>query len=524
MKKRCGLAAVVSNLLVLSMLTACLNTVSPGSSSASGDPNDTITSSATESNETTETMETTDLLETTESTTEVIETTEAIEPTVFPVIREAEDGTIKGAKILTDVSGYTGTGYVGAFENAGDAVTVEFSLSEAGTYDLTIGYYLPTESGGKINTIEVNNEYFTSHAFAAGETFQETVVGPLVLQAGNHSLTFKKGPNDWGWMYVDYFKIEMNEDEKMTYDVEEQLIDKQATDVTVRLYDYLRSVYGEYVISGQQLYFTPEEEIKRLEELVGQKPAMKGYDFINQTVGGAFDDQVDRAIDWVLDEGGILTMCWHWWAPSGGRAFYTADTSFDIREAVKEGTEEYDLIIRDIDRIAMLLLDMQEKNIPVLWRPLHEASGGWFWWGAHGPEPYKALWDILYDRLVNHHGVHNLIWVTNGQHPDWYVGDDKADIIGEDIYPGERVYSAHLSKFKEAYETVGGRKIVALTENGAMPDLAAMKASGAMWAWFCPWWGDFTTTDKYTEDEVFKAVYGDDAVINLEDLPEDLYG
>lgn len=528
MNKRSRVAALVSALLAVTMLTACLNMADPDGSSSTQDPagetadtNETSTGSPSES--TTDTDEST--TEEVDETGESPETTPFdIDPTIFPYVIEAESGEIKGAKIEKSVAGFSGDGYVGVFQDTGDQVQVEIAISESATYDLSIGYYLPTESGRKINTVLINDEYYASHEFTAGEEFQESYVGPVHLQAGYHTITFLKGENDWGWMYVDYFKIDKNEDAKMTYDVEEQLIDSLATDETVRLYDYLRSLYGTHVLSGQQLYFTDEAEITRLEELTGQKPAMKGYDFINQTVGGAFDDQVTRAIDWVIDEGGILSMCWHWWAPSGGRAFYTEGTDFDIRQAVIEGTEEYELIIRDIDRIAELLLDMQEQGIPVIWRPLHEASGGWFWWGAHGPEPYKALWSILYERLVNHHGVHNLIWVANGQHPDWYVGDELCDIIGEDIYPGERVYSAHLTRFKEAYDTVSGRKIVALTENGPLPDLEEMKATGAMWGWVMPWWGDFTTTDRYTEDEVFKAFYGDDAVVNLEDLPEDLYG
>lgn len=442
----------------------------------------------------------------------------------MPIRIEAEDGTLRGAVVQKSVDGYSGSGYVGEFRDTNDSVEISFILEEAGAFNLSIGYYLPGDSGNKVNSILLNGVYYSSHEFHAGDGFQESKIGLVMLNEGRNSIRFEKRENDWGWMFVDYFSLDLpGDDDVITYDVEQKLIDNEASPVTLKLYDYLRSLYGSKMLTGQQLYFTEEAEIDRLVELSGKKPAMKGYDFINQTEGGALDDQVERAIRWVKDEGGLLTMCWHWWAPSGGRAFYTKDTTFDIREAVKSGTEEYELTIRDIDRIAELLLDMQEQNIPVLWRPLHEASGGWFWWGAHGPEAYKALWDIIYDRLVDHHGLHNLIWVTNGQDPDWYVGDDKCDIIGEDIYPGERVYSSYLPKFKEAYDTVNGRKIVALTENGVVPDIDEMKQSGAMWAWFMPWWGDFTTTDRYTEDEVFRYVYNHEDVITLDELPATLY-
>ena len=72
----------------------------------------------------------------------------------------------------------------------------------------------------------------------------------------------------------------------------------------------------------------------------------------------------------------------------------------------------------------------------LLWRPLHEASGKWFWWGAKGAAPCKALWNLMYDRMVNHHGLTNLIWVWNSDGADyeWYPGDDKVDILARDFY------------------------------------------------------------------------------------------
>ena len=49
---------------------------------------------------------------------------------------------------------------------------------------------------------------------------------------------------------------------------------------------------------------------------------------------------------------------------------------------------------------------------------------------------YKKLWYYLYDELTNKYGCTNLIWVWNGQNPEWYPGDEYVDVIGEDIYAG----------------------------------------------------------------------------------------
>ena len=94
----------------------------------------------------------------------------------------------------------------------------------------------------------------------------------------------------------------------------------------------------------------------------------------------------------------------------------------------------------DIDRLAIELARLRAAGVTVLWRPLHEASGhegdGWFWWGRKrtdgvpNAQAYVLLYRHMFDRLVNAHGLHNLIWVWNGQDPAWYPGDDVVDIVG----------------------------------------------------------------------------------------------
>ena len=125
----------------------------------------------------------------------------------------------------------------------------------------------------------------------------------------------------------------------------------------------------------------------------------------------------------------------------------------------------------------------------------------------------------MYDRMTNHHKLNNLIWVWNGQHADWYIGDDYVDIIGEDIYAGEHVHASQISKFLEAKAYTDAPKIVALTENGPLfdPDLAYR--DGAMWMWWCTWGGDFVMTEKYTSFENLIKFYNNPLVMTLEDLP-----
>lgn len=165
----------------------------------------------------------------------------------------------------------------------------------------------------------------------------------------------------------------------------------------------------------------------------------------------------------------------------------------------------------------------------MLFRPLHEASGGWFWWGAAGPDAYKKLYIAIYEKLTNEYGLNNLIWVWNGQDADWYPGDEYVDIIGEDIYPGERVYSSQISAYLNAAQNYSTeRKLVYMTENGCVFDPELARRDGAMWGMWCTWQGEFVAksmaiyalNEQYTEESLLIKAYEDEDVVTLEDLPD----
>ena len=113
--------------------------------------------------------------------------------------------------------------------------------------------------------------------------------------------------------------------------------------------------------------------------------AIRGIDFLNYFDGATWDDNAaERAIQWTNEYKGIATIVWHWRVPSekGGteRAFYVpsanADsTTFSITNALQEGTWEHDVIMADIAEIAKQLKKLKDADVPVLWRPLHEAEG-----------------------------------------------------------------------------------------------------------------------------------------------------
>ena len=74
-------------------------------------------------------------------------------------------------------------------------------------------------------------------------------------------------------------------------------------------------------------------------------------------------------------------------------------------------------------------------DVPVLWRPLHEASGGWFWWGAKGPEPFKQLWELMFQRFTQVH-ARSLIMFPVLTNPAWGTGQRQRHPGGMSAAPG----------------------------------------------------------------------------------------
>jgi len=258
---------------------------------------------------------------------------------------------------------------------------------------------------------------------------------------------------------------------------------------------------------------------------------------------GANSRAIEDAIEWA-NMGGIVKFLWHWNAPKDlidneenrwWSGFYIRATTFDLAKAMnKEDMEGYELLLRDIDIVTEQFKRLQDLNIPVLWRPLHEASGEWFWWGAYGAEACKQLWILMYERMTYHHKLNNLIWVWNGGHKDWFPGAEYVDLVGEDIYPPERDYGSLASKFYEIVEylhELGTMKPIGLTECGTLPDINKMQRDKAMWFMFAAWNSDFVVkkdggrytseySDVYTEISHIKMMYNDKRVITLNDLPK----
>lgn len=286
-----------------------------------------------------------------------------------------------------------------------------------------------------------------------------------------------------------------------------------------RLYSYLWSVYGHKTLTGQQVsaWSGPRSELDYLQRTTGKQPAILGLDYINPEKWMFVND---RATRWYLEEGGIPTICWHWGAPDIGTGYENSKKDFDLPAALRTGTAQNAAMNRDLEGVADQLTILRDRNIPVLWRPLHEFTGHWFWWGKHGPAAFKELYLHMYDYFTNTRGLNNLVWVAafSGEPSvEWYPGAAYVDIVGPDTYVKDHGNLAPL--FAAVKTFVGETKPICLHECGPIPD-PDLLGRDSEWLYFMTWTADFIMDQKLNPPEFLKRVYNSERFITRDEVPD----
>jgi mannan endo-1,4-beta-mannosidase len=429
----------------------------------------------------------------------------------------------------------------------------DINIATAGFYDMWINYS-STYGGSKTQNLSINGTSSGSIVFAetgpANPTFERMLaVSKMNLPAGPNVIGIV---SSWGWVDIDY--IEVVSHEETPFNISSTLVTPNSSENARKVYGFLRENFQKRIISGvmtgnMAATLEAQEEIAFImNSSAGKIPALVGFDFFHGTGLRSdeswFSDYNSSAMamaEELFNRGGIPTFCWHWKDPNQeteSSAFYTEHTNFDLRMAFSDpgtfevfnvNSDEYQNIMRDIDIVAGYLKTLADKGIPVLWRPLHEAAGRWFWWGAHGPMPNRSLWRLMFDRMVDHHGLDNLIWVwtceEGAEALEWYPGDEYVDIVVRDFYywPDEKNHGSLISSFQNLKGIYEGRKLIGLGENGSIPYPENLIADGAGWSFFMPWYGEHTrpVSGRFVHNNAddWNRVMNHEYVITLTDMP-----
>lgn len=248
--------------------------------------------------------------------------------------------------------------------------------------------------------------------------------------------------------------------------VKSYLVNPNATAETVALFYNLKNMSKSKTILGQQDSFNHfyknlggDSDIKKT---TGYDPGLNGLDFMFIT-----DDKNDGTPNgqWYLEQennikkeaqdgynkGIVNIFSWHLREPIKGEFFSTNQLSEQQkRDAFKSilpggvNHEYYKLKLQKVAEVTKALIGADGKLIPIIFRPFHEFSGDWFWWGAAycTPEQYIENWRFTVNYLKNDLNVNNMLFSfspnatfnSESEYLSRYPGDDYVDVLAYDDY------------------------------------------------------------------------------------------
>jgi len=484
---------------------------------------------------------------------------------------EFENAAIAGEVTVEKGAAASGGSFLKMTESG--TITLKFDAAATGLYNLTI--YGGGIGGAKQQKLTINGAPQGDLAIPKSDGFEAIKIPAIKLNKGENTLVIEKS---WGWSQFDYMTIESATLAPIKAS-QTTPCDPKATAETKSLMNYLASVYGSNILSGQQeIYqYGPhdfEYEFEYLNDLTGHYPAVRGFDFLNcaNILYGSEDGTTDRMIDWAKNKNGIVTASWHLTVPKKMEGYKVGDknitwndatysvkdengnpaTDFVTSNVLVEGTVEREYYLAALKALAEQIQKLQDAGVPLIFRPLHEAEGGggengsWFWWGKEGSAVYKDIWKLTYKTLTEDYGLHNIIWEWNSYNFDtsanWYPGDEYVDIIGFDkynctVYLEENNWqpslqhndSAISSTFYGIMEKYNSKKMVAMAENDCFSTVENLTSEKAGWLYFCTWYDGGRSDINFLSDPVFNtkedtiAMYQSDYCLTLDELPADLY-
>ncbi|QQS06944.1 MAG: T9SS type A sorting domain-containing protein [Fibrobacterota bacterium] len=500
---------------------------------------------------------------------------------------EAETQTLATGAVVRDSAGVSGGKYVSS-----NGMTFSVTVDTTGIYDLSVVMWVKQYDWFN-SSIFLNNSttaiatFLTNSPSKVFTTYTLQASGKLT--AGKNTITVSGGAANF-----DALTVVRHPSAIFTLDANP--VSPNATESARKLQAFLTRNFGTKTISGMMIgdnafnydygkmrlietcvptdsckvadsltTFRGQEDIRLFKQRSGEYPALGGFDMLFATGGhsdegwfrGYTDNNLRMAKElWKL--GGIPAFTWHW-KVGKDTVFYVKSKGFN-NAACKDGVQgssadntcfnytkaftdstcaeanpssaQYKAMMADVDSMSKQFLKLQDSGVAAVWRPLHEAAGGWFWWGIGGSTCYKSLYKLVYDRMVKVNGVRNLIWVWNIErdpaigydcsalNPAWYPGDNYVDVIGIDIYNSANDQKSNINCYSKIVEGMGTKKLLALTENGPIPDVDSMATDGAMWSWWMPWYNTWSSGFlNQTPDNVWARNIKDRRILSLGRMP-----
>lgn len=487
------------------------------------------------------TTETTQLQTTEPTTEEIAPQHEAVALQVPEITRQEASLTLEAedAAIPTGCSvavmprlGYSGTGYLSGLDAKNEtSLTLEAEIPATQHYDIT---FVVGSSEGATCKISANGEAVYTLTTEGKENFVRIMVQGIFLSEGTCKLSI--APTS-GTMDIDCVELVNN---TSLYDesaaISQEPVNSSASPEAKRLLRFLTDNYGQKIITGQYVSDHTGKELDKIYITTGKYPLIRFADMSAYSRNGGDATSatvIEDSLAWA-QEGGVVGLTWYWYAPTGNGTVYAEEATFDLAAAVTDAdivnksdqelakmasvgeiSQACYALLQDIDNVSVALKELADANVPVLWRPLMEAGGGWYWWGAAGADAYRWLWNLMYTRMTEYHHLNNLLWVWNGQSSNYLVEENQYDIASLDLYVDqEEPYGSRYEQYVALRNMTSG-KLLAISECSTVPDMNAMFRDNAVWSFFGLWYAPYL--GEYTDDNALIAVYNSEGALTRED-------
>ena len=272
--------------------------------------------------------------------------------------------------------------------------------------------------------------------------------------------------------------------------------DPAATAETVNMLAGLRAATEKGIMFGHQddlsygIGWIYPDGVSDVRRVTGDWPAVYGMDLgdIEHRAPVNLDsvpfDHMKVFAGEIWARGGVITFSWHVDNPlTDGNSWDV--TSDRVVASVLPGGESHEKFKGWLDNLAEFLGSLRDENdvaIPVIFRPWHEHTGSWFWWGQNlcTDDEFVSLWRFTFDYLCVEKNIHNLLFAYSSagdisnmdQYLARYPGDGYVDLMGFDYY---QMPEAGNQSFVREVDRVMGIVTAAAAERGK---LAALTEAG----------------------------------------------
>ncbi|MBC8004235.1 MAG: beta-mannosidase [Verrucomicrobia bacterium] len=267
--------------------------------------------------------------------------------------------------------------------------------------------------------------------------------------------------------------------------------DPKATKEAVNLYQRMFRLQQKGMMFGHQddlaygTHWNETEGRSDVKEVAGDHPAVFGWELGHLELGRTHSldsvkfENIIRWIKKVDSQGGINTISWHFRNPLTGGSSWDVSNKQTVASMLPGG-DKHELYKQYLDKLADFMLSLRTDKgqwIPILFRPFHEHTGSWFWWGKNLTtiEDYKALWRFTVNYLRETKNIHHLLYsystdrfTSIEDYLERYPGDDLIDLVGFDLYDRAPGYAETLGNCARMVTQIAAQKgkLAAVTEAG----------------------------------------------------------